>query len=50
MGFLEKHTSSFMNDLWDLLLSAQANPTGIPMQFLDKKKEELRQKGGAVAS
>ena len=43
-GFLEKHTSSFMSDLWNLLLSAQANPTGIPTQFLNKKKEELRQK------
>ena len=43
-GFLEKHTSSFMRDLWDLLLSAQGNKTGIPTAFLEKKKEELRAK------
>ena len=43
-GFLEKNTSAFMRDLWDLLLSAQANKTGIPKVFLDRKNEELRQK------
>ena len=44
MGFLEKNTTSFMRDLWDLLLSAQSNETGIPTAFLDRKKEELRLK------
>ncbi len=43
-GFLEKNASAFMRDLWDLLLSAQANKTGIPKVFLDRKNDELRQK------
>lgn len=33
-----------MGELWDLLLSAQASPSGIPKQFLDQKKEELKKK------
>ena len=44
LGFLEKNTTTFMNDLWSLLLSAQSHPTGIPTAFLDKKKEELKAK------
>ena len=43
-GFLEKNTSSFMGELWTLLLSAQSSAMGIPQQFLDKKKEEIREK------
>jgi len=43
-GFLEKKTPVFMKDLWALLISAQANEHGIPGEFLEKKKEELRQK------
>lgn len=31
-----------MQSLWDLLLSAQASPGGVPQQFIDEKKEELR--------
>lgn len=42
-GFLEKETPTFMEELWDLLLSAQANPTGIPTAILEKKKQELQQ-------
>lgn len=42
-GFLEKETPTFMQELWDLLLSAQANPTGIPTAILEKKKQELQQ-------
>lgn len=37
-------TSEFMRSLWDLLISAQDSIGGIPAQFLDAKKEELRQK------
>ena len=33
-----------MGELWELLLSAQASPSGIPKQFLDQKKEELKKK------
>ena len=43
-GFLEANTPAFMRELWDLLLSAQANPHGIPAAFLEQKKEELRLK------
>ena len=43
-GFLEKHTSSFMKSLWELLISAQQNPLGIPGEFLEAKKEEIRKK------
>ena len=44
MGFLEKHTSTFMAELWTLLLSAQRHPMGIPEEFIEKKREEIRQK------
>lgn len=44
-GFLHgKNARLFMQDLWDLLVSAQGNASGIPTVFLEKKKEELRQK------
>ena len=44
MGFLEKHTSSFMAELWTLLLSAQRHPMGIPEEFIERKREEIREK------
>ncbi|KAF8544280.1 PWI domain-containing protein, partial [Trichophaea hybrida] len=40
-GFLEKDTPNFCKQLWNLLLSAQANPQGVPTELLEKKKEEL---------
>lgn len=40
-GFLAKDAAPFAKELWELLLSAQANPTGIPTAILDKKKREL---------
>ena len=44
-GFLHgKRARLFMQDLWDLLISAQENTSGIPTVFLEKKKEELRLK------
>lgn len=44
-GFLHgKNARLFMQDLWDLLISAQENTSGIPTVFLEKKKEELRLK------
>ena len=43
-GFLEKHTTSFMKELWSLLISASANDSGVPSEFIEKKKEELRLK------
>ena len=50
MGFLEKHTTTFMRDLWTLLISAQENELGIPVVFLERKKEEIRQKKMEQAS
>ena len=44
-GFLHsKYARIFMQELWDLLISAQENIGGIPTPFLEKKKEEIRQK------
>ncbi|RLN93891.1 hypothetical protein BBJ28_00014978 [Nothophytophthora sp. Chile5] len=40
-GFLEKQAAPFTQELWELLLSAQANATGIPNAILDKKKQEM---------
>jgi serine/arginine repetitive matrix protein 1 len=41
MGFLEKDCPAFVKELWELLLSAQEHPTGIPPQLLEKKKQEM---------
>jgi serine/arginine repetitive matrix protein 1 len=40
-GFLEKQARPFVLELWQMLLSAQSNPTGIPQALLDAKKAEL---------
>jgi len=40
--FLEKDTDVFMRELWDLLVSANENPSGIPQRFIDEKAQELR--------
>lgn len=40
-GFLEKDAASFMQELWELLLSAQSHPTGISPAILEKKRKEL---------
>ncbi|SJX62019.1 uncharacterized protein SRS1_10646 [Sporisorium reilianum f. sp. reilianum] len=44
MGFLEGRTAEFMGELWELLVSAQASPGGVPQKFVEEKKEELRRK------
>ncbi|KAI8642697.1 serine/arginine repetitive matrix 1 [Parasitella parasitica] len=43
-GFLEGKTQPFMGELWKLLLSAQNSVGGIPQEFIEQKKEELRRK------
>lgn len=43
-GFLEKNTSLFCKELWNLLLSAASTPSGIPQKFLDEKAAELRER------
>ncbi|TKY87324.1 hypothetical protein EX895_004001 [Sporisorium graminicola] len=44
MGFLEDKTAEFMTELWELLISAQNSPGGVPQKFVEEKKEELRRK------
>lgn len=41
-GFLESKTPAFMAELWSLLLSAQKSIGGIPQEFVEKKKQEMR--------
>ena len=41
-GFLAQQAGPFTEELWQLLLSAQSNPTGIPSSILDKKKQEMQ--------
>jgi len=41
-GFLAKNTPAFMSALWNLLLEAQSEITGVPRTFLEQKKEEMR--------
>jgi len=41
-GFLGRNTGPFMEDLWKLLLSAQASPLGIPAEILEQKRAEIQ--------
>lgn len=42
-GFLNgKNAREFLRELWELLVSAQINPSGIPDTFIEAKKKELR--------
>ncbi|KZV99500.1 PWI domain-containing protein [Exidia glandulosa HHB12029] len=47
-GFLTSHTGTFVQELWTLLLEAQASPAGIPKRFVEEKKEEMRRAGEAA--
>jgi hypothetical protein len=51
-GFLDKDTPRFCKELWNLCLSAQSNPQGVPKELLEAKKLELIQEkvGRNVAS
>ncbi|KAH7417544.1 PWI domain-containing protein [Cadophora sp. MPI-SDFR-AT-0126] len=42
-GFLDKDTAAFCKELWNLCLSAQSNPQGVPKELLEAKKLELIQ-------
>jgi len=46
--FLEKHTDEFMVELWDLLASAQANPSGVPAKFLADKARDIERSNAAA--
>lgn len=41
---MARDASQLVLSLWRLLISAQNNIGGIPPEFLEKKKEEIRQK------
>lgn len=44
-GFLNgRNARSFMGELWDLLVSAQENDTGIPEAFLQQKKDQIKKR------
>ncbi|KAJ1921989.1 hypothetical protein H4219_000336 [Mycoemilia scoparia] len=43
-GFLESKAPEFSLELWKLLLSAQKSSSGIPEEFIEAKKAEIRKK------
>merc|ERR1712060_846405 len=43
-GFMERKAAPFVSELWTHLLSAQESPVGVPQEFIDKKKDDLRAK------
>ena len=44
MGFMERRAAPFMTELWKLLVSASKASNGIPPEFLERKKAEIRHK------
>jgi serine/arginine repetitive matrix protein 1 len=49
-GFLENKTPVFMKELWELLLDAQNSTNGIPVSFVDEKRNEIKDKMDALES
>lgn len=44
-GFLNgRNARLFMDELWNLLLNAQASESGIPDSFVQQKKEEIKKR------
>merc|ERR550525_2219328 len=43
-GFMERKAAPFCSELWKHLLSAQESPVGVPRDFIEQKKDDLRQK------
>ena len=44
-GFLNaKNARTFIQELWELLLSAMETIGGIPAKFVEQKKEEIKQR------
>ncbi|GMK55292.1 hypothetical protein CspeluHIS016_0203480 [Cutaneotrichosporon spelunceum] len=42
VGFMDKYgAAAFMDELWKLLLSAQATVGGVPAEFIEAKKKEI---------
>jgi hypothetical protein len=48
--FLEKDTASFVQELWAVLLSAQAEPTGVPRALLEARQGTTKARVAAVES
>lgn len=43
-GFLgAKECAAFCKELWNLMLSAQQSPQGVPKELLEAKKAEMKQ-------
>merc|ERR1712166_1091873 len=43
-GFMERKAAPFCSELWKNLISANASPVGVPQEFIDEKKNELKKK------
>ena len=50
LGFLDKKTPAFVEELWGLLASAQNSPLGIPAVFLEKKKNEIQRRNETASA
>merc|ERR1719281_2008012 len=40
-AFMARKAPKFMKELWEMLLSAQESPVGVPKQLLDARKAEM---------
>merc|ERR1719486_77414 len=43
-GFMERKAAKFCAELWKILISANQSPVGVPQEFIDEKKNELKKK------
>merc|ERR1719473_2161371 len=43
-GFMERKAAPFCSELWKNLISANQSPVGVPQEFIDEKKNELKKK------
>ncbi|EER09223.1 serine/arginine regulated nuclear matrix protein, putative [Perkinsus marinus ATCC 50983] len=43
-GFLQRGAAPFCEELWEMLLSAQDSPAGVPTQLVDRKKRDMMRK------
>merc|ERR1719379_840810 len=43
-GFMERKAAAFCSELWKNLISANQSPVGVPQEFIDEKKNELKKK------
>merc|ERR1712093_81470 len=43
-GFMERKAAPFCSELWKNLISANRSPVGVPQEFIDEKKQELKKR------